>query len=158
METAEQKSASELQPGSKEEYQETWSKLYILTEHWQSDVKFFHYELNFLNTLVDKYFTQLTAEAENIGKVRPVALTLSKIEARARALDQKITKHLQHIRELMENPFSPNSPEFKDEHGQLELELAIFLKDFRATKSEVFALTEQVLKSEKAKHLLSANV
>jgi hypothetical protein len=149
------KSASELRPGSKDEDQQAWSELYILTEHWQSDIKFFHYELNFLNILVDKYFTRLMAEEENVSKVKPVAMKLSRIEDRERELDQKITKHLQHIQELMENPSSDNSQKFRDEHVELEIELANFLKDFRATKSEVFGLTEQVLKSEKAKHLLA---
>jgi hypothetical protein len=132
-----------------------WSAVYTLTEHWQADMKFFNDELNFLNILVDKYLLKL-AEEGHISTIAPLAMALTKLEVNNRELDQKIEKHKLHIQEVIENPFSHNSQAVKDEHIALESELYDFVDIFRITKKEIFDSTEQILKSEKAKHLLTS--
>lgn len=140
--------------GSKEELNQSWMELYVLTGHWQSDLKFFQDELRFLNILIDKYLVKLIEE-DNVSKVTPLTLALSRLEARNREIGASVTKHLRHIQELIENPFSNDSQHTKDEHLTLEGALVDFVKDFRLTKREIFVSTEQILKSEKAKHLLT---
>ena len=71
---------------------QSWTELFVLTEHWQSDMRFFHDELNFLNTLIDKYLIKLIEE-DNVSRIAPLTLALTKLEARSRALDQKIVGH-----------------------------------------------------------------
>ena len=33
----------------------SWEQLYVLTEHWKSDLVFYHKDLRFLHLLIDKY-------------------------------------------------------------------------------------------------------
>lgn len=134
---------------------QSWEAMFALAGHWQSDLKFFNDELSFLNTLIDKYLVKLVEE-DNASKIAPLTLALSKLEVKSRALGQKVGKHLQHIQELVENPFSHDSQTSKDAHLTLESELRDFVKEFRVTKLEIFSSTEQVLKSTKARHLLTS--
>jgi hypothetical protein len=57
---------------------------------------------------------------------------------------------------LIENPFSSDGQKSKDEHDELELAIAEFVKGFRQLKKEIFQLTESVMESEKISHLLGS--
>jgi hypothetical protein len=151
---SQKKSVLDVHHGSTEELNQSWTELYILTEHWQSDLKFFQDELSFLNILIDKYLIKFIEE-DNVSKITPLTLALSRLEARNRMIGERAIKHLQYIRELMENHFSRDSQNARDEHLSLENDLVDFVKDFRFAKGEIFSSTEQILKSEKAKHLLT---
>jgi len=131
----------------------SWSEFYVLAEHWQSDMMFFQDELQFLSTLIDKYFMRLTEE-ENISKTKPLTKTLSGMVTHGQHLAHKILEHSKHLQELMQNPFPYDSQIVKDEHAELEKDLNNFVRALRAVKRETFELTEQVLRTEKAKHLL----
>ncbi|WP_299524390.1 hypothetical protein [uncultured Lutibacter sp.] len=39
-------------------------ELYILTEHWKSDMLFYKEDLNFLNHLIDKYFIWISKKED----------------------------------------------------------------------------------------------
>lgn len=130
-----------------------WQELYILTGHWQSDMKFFQDEIRFLVNLVNKYFMFLI-EDENIMKVQTVAGKLSRIDEQRSVLERKIIIHLHRLKELMEDSSTGNEDTFRNEHIALEDEIADLTKSFRETKKAVFELTENVIQSEKIKHLL----
>jgi hypothetical protein len=147
------KSSLDLPTDTRRDLVQSWPELFSLTEHWQSDMKFFRDELNFLNILIDKHLIKLVEE-DNVSTIAPLAITLSKFEKRSVALDQRIAKHLQHIQGLIENPFSHDSRTSQDEHLELEKDLVDFVKEFRIIKSEIFSVVERALKSEKAKRLL----
>jgi hypothetical protein len=93
-------------------------------------------------------------EDENLTNVQAMAAKLSRAEKQRSALDSKISEHLHHIRELMEVPSKVNTDAYRREHIELEDEFAEFTKSFRETKKAVFELTENVIHSEKIKHLL----
>lgn len=131
-----------------------WQQFYVLAEHWASDLKFFNDEVQFLSILVDRYFMGLTDE-KNVDTTKSVASKLSDVEKRRLALEEDVSAHLHHLANLVENPFPHNAQDYRDEHGALEKTLADFVKYFKAIKKEIFSLTEQVIESEKAKHLLT---
>jgi hypothetical protein len=131
-----------------------WQELHVLTTHWQSDMIFFDDELRFINLLFDKYFSALI-DKENIENTKIVAGKLAEVKSRHDTLGQRITKHLQHIEELMINPFAQDASAFRHEHATLEDDLAAFVKSFREVKHELFQLTERIARTEKAKHLIS---
>jgi hypothetical protein len=151
---SEQKSILELHADSPESVSASWTALHALTEHWQSDLKFFEDELNFLNIVTDKYLLKLIEE-DNVSRIAPLSMALANLEKRNRALTEKVLKHLQHIRESIQNSVSQDEQAFKDAHVELENDLIDFVKVFRITKKEIFDSAEQVLKSEKAKRLLN---
>ena len=131
-----------------------WESLYALTQHWQSDLQFYDDELQFLRSLIDKYFIWLV-EDENIENTKVLANKLIRMSEKCTQLESRTREHSKHIASLMENPFPYNKQDFKDEHLYLENSLPQFLKDFRQIKREVFRLTTKIIESEKAKHLLS---
>lgn len=134
-----------------EEY--NWMGLFVLTEHWQSDLIFFADEMRFFRSLIDRHFMVLI-EQENIEKTRAIALSLADLENEKLRLEQKTAGHLKHLSALIENSFSHDSQIIKDEHKEMEIAMADFARRFRLVKKDIFKLTEHVMESEKARHLL----
>lgn len=130
-----------------------WEALFVLAEHWQADLKFYADESRFLRSLIDKYFMWLIDE-KYIDETKKMALKLMKLEEQRLLVEQSVAYHLKHLGSLIQNPFPYDAQTIADEHAKLERSLAGFLKDFRLLKKEVFLLTEQVIESEKVKHLL----
>jgi hypothetical protein len=44
-----------------------WQKLYILTEHWKSDLLFYKQDLKFLHHFIDKYFLRISKREYRYG-------------------------------------------------------------------------------------------
>ena len=49
--------------------QRDWQEMYVLSEHWRSDLEFYKDDLLFLHHLVDKYFIWIT-KSENLELVK----------------------------------------------------------------------------------------
>jgi hypothetical protein len=132
-----------------------WGALYIIAEHWQSDLKFYEDELNFLRKLIDKYFLWLIEE-KHLENTRSVADKLSKLEKNRLATDEKLTKHMHHLTALIENPFPYDASVYKNEHKELKAAFSEFLKEFRRVKKAIFELAEHVIDSAKVKRLIES--
>jgi hypothetical protein len=131
-----------------------WLDFYKLAEQWQSDIKFVKEELRILDTLINRYFLPLL-QTENNVSVKMLAHELQQAETQQRCLNQKISRHLRHLRDLVENPFSHDSHAFNDEHVTLEKELIEFGRDLRTVKHKTFEITERFVESEKMKQLFN---
>lgn len=125
------------------EYQE----LYILTEHWQSDLQFYKGDLRFLHHLIDKYFIWITHK-ENLDEMKNLASSLYEIGKKCDELLEKTSKHLTHLSELIDDSFKYDSHKFRSEHEELENEIASFVKKFWEIKKDTFAVSEQVIEKE----------
>jgi hypothetical protein len=139
-----------------DETERSWQQMYILAERWKSDVVFFYDELNFFRKLVDKYFMSLIDE-KYIDRTRQLASDLARFEKRRYTVSQRLALHLKELALLMQNPFAQNAQRCRDEHGEIEILFSEFTKEFRKVKAEVFDLTENVMASEKSRHLLNGN-
>ena len=124
-----------------------WQKLYLLTEHWKSDLLFYKQDLKFLHHLIDKYFLWIS-KSENIDMVREIEVDLLKVHKQGATLLETTHKHLHHLAELIDNPFAYDSHQFRAEHETLEDELTEFLKDFRRNRKEVFKITGHIMDGE----------
>jgi hypothetical protein len=129
--------------------------MFIIGEHWKSDVEFFNEELDFLRRLVDKHYSTLVDEA-NMERTKSLISMLGETQKRSDILLQDVQSHMTHVSALFENPFAHDAQECKDEHENLETRVANFSRDFRSVKREAFALGKLAIESEKAKHLLKA--
>ena len=132
-----------------------WNQLYVLTEHWKSDVLFYNDDLKFSHDLIDKYFLWISNK-ENIDKVQDIEINLLKVDKQCATLLKNINTHLHHIAELIEHPFLYDSQKFRIEHEQLEDDLAQFVKDFRNNRKDVFQITEHLIKREELIQQLEA--
>jgi len=124
-----------------------WQQLYVLTEHWKSDLEFYNDDLKFLHHLIDKYFMWMSKK-ENIDMVRDIEIGLLEMDNESSMLIQQVNKHLHHLVELIDKSFAYDSHKFRTEHEQLEDDLAQFVKDFRKNRKEVFTITEHVIDGE----------
>lgn len=147
---------SELRFRPKSDYLHTasWDQLYVLTEHWLTDMGFYNDEIRFLENLIDKYFMWLLDD-QKIDNVQTLLRQLETTSKTRDALEQDIRKHLQHIEELKENAFSHDEQEYRDGQENLEEELMKFIHTFKQIKKEVFAATEEIMESEKLRNILT---
>jgi len=124
-----------------------WQQLYLLTEHWKSDLSFYEDDIKFMRNLIDKYFIWIS-QKKHIDMVREIEVSLLKIDEQCGTLLQRANKHLHHLAELIDNPFAYDSHKFRTEHAQLEDDLATFVKDFRSNRKEVFTVTDYLMDTE----------
>lgn len=124
-----------------------YQQLYILTEHWYSDLQFYKEELIFLNHLIDKYFIWLVHK-EHLDEMRILVSSLTETSKNCDELLEKTAKHLSHLAELIDDPFKYDSHKFRSEHEELENKITSFVKQFRKTKKETFTVSEQVIEKE----------
>lgn len=132
----------------------TWEELYVLADHWQSDMEFYRDEIEFFYKLIDKYFIWLTKD-ESITQVQTMAARLSAMSRERENISERIEKHKQDLALLMENSFTESENWFRQEHVNLEEDLSDFVKDFRDLKKKVFSISEHIIESEKLQHLLT---
>lgn len=124
-----------------------WQELYVLTEHWKSDLLFYKDDLNFLDHLIDKYFIWISKK-EDIDIVRKIDASIAKTSKQCSNLLKRIDKHLAQLANLMNNPFKYDSHKFRNEHQQLEDDITKFLKAYRANREKVFAITKHIIESD----------
>ena len=128
-------------------------ELYIITEHWKSDLKFFSEELKFLEDLISKYLI-LLAKEEGIEKVQNMVSSIEQLITRSNAISILINKHLHIISEVIRNTPTSGNEKFIQDHSIIEESVTSFYKDFMHIKKEAFTLTQNGIRSEKLKSLL----
>jgi hypothetical protein len=129
-------------------FEAEWQDLYLLTEHWKSDILFYADDLKFLRHLIDKYFIWITKK-ENIDVVREAEVNLMEADKQCASLLNRIDIHSTHLAELIDDPFRYDSYLFRSEHGTLEDDLTNFRKIVRQNRKDILTITEQVIDSEK---------
>ena len=142
-----------IRPKSDFMYTASWGELYVLTEHWQSDLEFYGDEIKFLQNLMSKYFLQLVQE-ENAEHLQDLVGRLLGIDKSHVSLKDKTIQHLSHLVEVVKDSNSSQGQQFRDEHADLEDGFTIFVNDFKTLKKDVFKVTEHILHTEKFRHLL----
>lgn len=130
-----------------------WPELYVLTEHWKSDLEFYADDLRFLHHLLDKYFMWLT-KPENLDMVKELKVGLFHLKNKCRDLLEKVQRHGMQLGEMVEDNNKADANLIRTEHEHLEEEVANFVTLFRSNRKEVFAITEFIIDSEKLVNLM----
>lgn len=133
-------------------YNATWQQLHVLTRHWRSDMEFYQNELDFLSKLINRYFIWLTHD-KHVDQVQGTAARLLDLSEQRKQLNDRMATHLQHL-ENLQNTSDAESTAFRDEHASLEDDFTDFVKSIRQLKTQVFAITENIIEHEKLEHLL----
>ena len=133
--------------------QEQWTELYILTEHWKSDLEFYKEDLLFLHHIIDKYFMWIT-KPENLDMVKEIKKELFNTKSNNRKLLEEVQKHMSQLGHLVEEANSEDQEFVKKQHLRLEDALRDFVKSFRKNRKEIFKITEYVIDSEHLEQLM----
>ena len=124
-----------------------WSELYVLSEHWKSDLEFYGEDLRFLHHLIDKYFMWIT-KPENLDMVKELKVGLFNINTKCKDLLEKVGRHMVKLGQMVEDHNIADASVTLTEHEHLEEEMANFVILFRRNRKEVFAITEYIMDSE----------
>lgn len=129
-----------------------WDKIYVLTEHWISDLSFYKDDLKFFRHLIDKYFIWISEES-HLKEVERILNNVNTLARKAENLLTRTSKHLSHIKDIMEEPFAHDSQKFREEHQNLEDEIAVFIKTCRDQRKLVFSVIEHVVDNERLQEI-----
>lgn len=130
-----------------------WDELYVLTEHWTSDLEFYRDDLRFLHHLIEKYFMWIST-SENIEMVKELKKTLYDLKLKVLDLIQKVQKHRIRLGQMVSSFAKKDAGIIKTEHEHLEEEMSALVKSFRSNRKEVFKITEYIIDSEHLEHLM----
>ncbi len=132
-----------------------WQELYILTDHWKSDLDFYKDDLRFLHHLIDKYIIWITKD-DNLNMVKDIEKNLFEIKKKSMNLMKELSIHLGNLRLMVENPVQSSNPQFLKDHEVLEEKVSNFVKLFRSNRKEVFKITEYIIDSEELPDILKS--
>jgi len=130
-----------------------WQELYILTDHWKSDLNFYKDDLRFLHHLIDKYIIWITKD-DNLNMVQEIKKNLFEIRNISVDLMKEVTSHQGNLGLMVENPVQTSNPQFMKDHEVLEDKISKFVKLFRSNRKEIFKITEYVIDSEELPNIL----
>jgi hypothetical protein len=130
-----------------------WQELYILTDHWKSDLNFYKDDLRFLHHLIDKYIIWITKD-DNLNMVQEIKKNLFEIRNISVDLMKEVTSHQGNLGLMVENPVQTSNPQFMKDHEVLEDKISNFVKLFRSNRKEIFKITEYVIDSEELPNIL----
>jgi hypothetical protein len=116
--------------------QASFAQLHALTTHWKSDLEFQQFELRFFLNLMNGYFIWLKQD-ESALQIDHLADRIRESVAGVTHLQHLVDRHLRHLEELMENAFSHDERLFREEHTQLEDDLAACTKALRELKTMI---------------------
>lgn len=136
-------------------HQANWSELYSLTKHWISDLQFYQQDLSFLHGLVDKYFIWISND-NSLKEMRAIGNDLLKNERDCDHLIKLIGHHLDELGRAVENPEKADAQELRQNHEELENQMARLIKQIRENRKDVFSITEHIMDSEQLSHLLKS--
>ena len=140
-------STTNMHEGTQAIRNDQWGELYIIAEHWQSDLEFYRDDLRFLHHLVDKYFIWIT-KSENLELVRELMFQLVNLEKDCKDLISKVQDHRSELSKFSREMEHKSMEEVAEYHGQLHTKISEFVKGFRQNRTEVFRITEYIIDSE----------
>lgn len=123
-------------------------------KEWVSELEFISSEHHFFEDLLTKYFLQLS-EKEHYGQGKGLVKDLENNRVRNTALLQAVTKHNNRLIVLLDgkNDFEEED-RVKEEHRDMEEQMAEHHDRFRKLKSHTFQLIGSIIQEIRKDHLL----
>jgi len=134
----------------------SWKDLYNLAESWKNDIEFHLFEVDFFECLIETHFIKLLL-LQNLDELRELQRDLFETRKRCKHIIQHIKTHLDHIVDIMDEPFCYNVVDFRADNEQLEDEASEFIASLKTVRYTVFKMTKSVLESEKPKFIWKYN-
>lgn len=132
---------------------EELQEIYLQNKQWLSDVEFLADETRFFRILFDKVLIEGVKE-QLFKEVQYISASLTDLENRRSDLKKLILRHQLLVESVLENPGKPVGIELIEQSTANMKEILVLFSDDRTLKAELYALVENVLRHEKATHLL----
>jgi hypothetical protein len=122
-------------------------ELYILSNHWLSDIQFVEDEMKFLKHVINKYLVTHTGNRVS-EEIRIFNETLEQQESIALCLKNKIFDLLKFIGPLVNGTGGEIGVDLIERFTELETEVKAMFKSVKQLKKSLFVFTEEVMRLE----------
>jgi len=131
-----------------------WASFHAVAQDWNADLQFVKEEQHFFRNLISGHFSQFTDQPLE-EQTRRLVSALAKLEKQCHALELRVVEHGKLLLKVVENPFLIiDVLLYKHQHEDLENEMGVLMKKHRDLKRRMMKTSEEILRSEKIKHLL----
>ena len=122
-------------------------ELYILSNHWLTDIQFAEDELKFLKHLINKYLVTYT---ENIApeEINIFNETIEQQEAITLSIKNKIFDLLKFIGPIVKGTGGEIGVDLIEKFTLLETEVKTLFESAKQLKRSLFSFTEEVMRTE----------
>lgn len=125
--------------------------LHQKTLTWESNIELWKRELSFFQKLISEYGTQLQLR-EHIREREHFRMLLNYYKDQLmNSFANKMIKHESKLKSLMSDGKLQDESKYRDEHHELERQIAAFEKELHCYKNELYLLIEKVLLKNKLK-------
>lgn len=132
-----------------------WQHLYREAEGFQSELAFYEGEIRFLRSLLSRHLHWLLEE-DQFPKIQSALERLQTVEKDSRDLRNNNQSVINRLGFLLENPFTQNESAVLENFRQTKNELNALIVEYRDAKDTIYTMVEQVMRTEKARRMLSA--
>ncbi len=124
-------------------------ELYIIVNHWISDVGFIQDEINFLLYVLNKYPGSNTSTGQELAKYN-FDKTLIQLNADIPGLINEIRDYLKLLETTVKDPGKDINITLLEAFSSTYERVQTLLAAVKSVKKQLFACTEQIMKTEKA--------
>lgn len=123
-----------------------WQAMCRTAETWVSDLSFYKDDLNFLQNLIDSYFSEMV-ENTSLDEIREEIMGFQDIRHRNNVLLKEVKEHLRHLALCASEQEHQNGGDPIHLHEHFQQKLAKFNYDFRELKREIFGIVDMLLEN-----------
>jgi hypothetical protein len=128
-------------------------KFYLQNKQWLSDVLFLEDETRFFQKIFDRVFSE-NVMGDHLPEIQILSAGLYRLEERRNHLKDQIFNQQHLLESMLEDHRITTGLDLVDENTRIIDEIKnLFISD-RLIKNELFAMVEQLIRKEKAGHLL----
>jgi hypothetical protein len=129
---------------------------YVLAENWKADLEFYKDELNFLNSLINKYFVFLINDHQ-LKQIQNLVDQLVQNLNLHTELNRKIDQYMSTLQSIISEKPKTVDISVVNEHEKLEKDLMTFLASSKILKKKIFSIAEEMLEHKNVKKLEDAH-
>jgi hypothetical protein len=129
-------------------------QIYIATRHWLNDMLFFDDEVRFLKLLLDKYFI-FSLNDDNVNRIQLINEHLKRVNIYKQIIRDEMTTHQANLDRTITTNTENRETFLNMEHERLEDEIKDLGRRFKEVKSEIFSITELLLRNDKQHQLVN---
>jgi hypothetical protein len=127
-------------------------KRYLISKRWISDLELFNQDLNFLQKLVERCYSQLK-KLEMSESLLEMKLNVLNLQTQSIEIERKVLHHLTLLKPLINNGHHNYEISLIETHNLLEREISGLLQTFKSVKQRVFKLTSERIKAVNSKNI-----
>jgi hypothetical protein len=131
-----------------QELEDELQELYLLSDHWISDIHFIEDEARFFKNVVEKYLVP-TLKNEQLYAVKYFNKDLVQLEEDMRNLKTKILGFLRFIEPMLTESKKEIGLDLLERFTFLETQMKALFESVKRVKKSLFSFTEASMKTEK---------